>query len=116
MAEQAPRTPAEPGRAASGPALMQQLLELRQEFDELATEARQHWSKDEQRMQLIDQFINPQLNLEGILRQMVDALDRHRVIVAAVERELRRLSGAVEIAISDPGAAREVNGKHRHSG
>jgi hypothetical protein len=90
---------------------MTRLLELEQMLRELATEGRAHWAKEERRFELIDQFIDPQLNLEGLLKQMVDALERHRRTVAALEQEVRRLSGAIELAISDPGATREVNGE-----
>jgi hypothetical protein len=107
MAEQAPRV-------ATGPALMSKLLELEQQFTELATEARAHWSREEQRMQLVDQFVSPELNLDHLVHELYRVLDRQR-------EALSKLSTAIELHLSDPGQerapeAREVNGKHRRAG
>ena len=109
MTEQTPRV-------ATGPALMQKLLELEQKFDDLATEARAHWSKEEQRMRLVDQYINHNQPYDILGVNIFDTLKRNADAMHALEREMRRLVGAVEVALGDPGAAREVNGKHHRTG
>jgi hypothetical protein len=92
---------------------MQKLLELERKFDELAIEARQHWSKEEGRMQLVDQFVNPSLEIDHVLHELHRVLDRQR-------QEFNELRRAVMLHLSDPGQSapsapvtREVNGEHR---
>jgi hypothetical protein len=96
-------------RLATGPALMEKLLELEQKFDDLATEARAHWSRDEERMRLVDQFVDPQLGLEHLMHELHRVLDQQR-------EALGKLSTAIELHLSDPGTtpvpeAREINGE-----
>ena len=104
MAESTPRI-------ATGPALMTKLLELEQRLDGLATEARTHWSKEEGRMQLVDKFVDPALDLESLLKQLYQTIRRNGETMRDIERELRRLSGAVEVAIGGETIARECNGE-----
>jgi hypothetical protein len=101
MAEQTPRT-------ATGPALMEKLLEVEQLLREVSTEARKHWEQDRRRMDLIDRFVDPNLEIESLLKQLFAAIRRSDDAKRDLIREVQRLSGAVEVAISDP--AREVNG------
>jgi hypothetical protein len=93
---------AEPPRMATGPALMEQLVQLRATLDEIAEEARAHWSREEQRMRLVDQFVDPQLNLDSLLKQIYATLARNREAMLALEAEARRLTSAVELAVGDP--------------
>jgi hypothetical protein len=87
---------------------MSKLLELEQKFDEFAAEARFHWSRDEERMRLIDQFVNPQMQLEHLLTELFKILQEQR-------EALGKLSTAIELQLSDPARdvqeAREVNGR-----
>jgi DNA repair ATPase RecN len=96
-------------RVATGPALMAKLLEIEAQFTELATEARAHWSKEEQRMQLVDRFVDPSINLDSLLKQVFQTLERNREAMQALEREARRLVGAVELTFSTREI--EVNGE-----
>lgn len=89
-----------PQQPATGPAIMEQLVQLRKEFDTLAEEARAHWSKEEQRLELTDKFIDPAMDLQGLLKQVFGMLrDNHRA-VQRMEREVRQLATAVELAMS----------------
>jgi hypothetical protein len=102
------------GRVASGPALMSKLLELEHIVNELADEARSHWSKEEQRMQLVDRFIDPSIELDSLLKQVFQTLERNRAAMLALEREARRLVSAVELTFSTREI--EVNGEKSRSG
>lgn len=93
---------------ATGPALMEQLIQLRAQFDQLAVEARDHWDAEERRFELTDKFIDPALNLDALLKQVFSMLKRDHEAVQALEREVRRLSGAVEVAISTSALDRPV--------
>lgn len=93
---------AEAPRMATGPALMEQLLQVRQALDEIADEARAHWSREEHRMRLVDQFVDPQLRLDSLLKNIYDTLVRNREAMLALEAEARRLTTAVELAVGDP--------------
>jgi len=85
---------------ATAAALREQLIQLRSQFEALADEARRHWAAEERRFTLIDQFIDPQLSLESLLKQLFDALERNRHAVLDLEREHCRLTNAIELAIS----------------
>jgi hypothetical protein len=85
---------------ATAPALMEQLIQLRSQFEALADEARRHWAAEERRFTLIDQFIDPQLSLESLLKQLFDALERNRRAVQDLEREHRRLAHVIELALA----------------
>ena len=85
---------------ATGPALMEQLIQLRAAFDALAIEARDHWDAEERRFELTDTFIDPALNLDGLLKQVFSMLKREHEAVQTLEREMRRLTTAIELAIS----------------
>ena len=97
---------------ATGPVLMSKLLELEQKFDEFAAEARLHWSRDEERMRLIDQFVIPQMQLEHLLTELFRILQEQR-------EALGKLSTAIELQMGDPARdvqeAREVNARREDS-
>jgi hypothetical protein len=92
---------------------MSKLLELEQKLDEYAAEARAHWSRDEERMRLIDQFVDPQMQLEHLLTELFRILQEQR-------EALGKLSTAIELQLSDPARdsqeTREVNGKREGTG
>src|SRR5262249_10457909 len=90
-----------PPGMATGPALMQKLLEIEQKVDDLANDAHIQWGKEEQRMRLVDQFIDPQLDLSAFLKQLFGILQHNHTSVQELEREMRRLTSAVELLLSD---------------
>lgn len=101
----------DPKRPATGPAIMEQLLELRAEFEHLAEEARQHWAQDAERMRLVDRYIDPTMNLQATLAQTLAHLKELREAVQAMERTLRAehhtTRTAVSLHMSDPAREQE---------
>lgn len=71
-------------------------------IDDLQQRAEAHWANEERRMHLVDQFVDPELDLSSTLVQLTELLRRDHAAVAQVEQELRRLAAAVELALSAP--------------
>jgi hypothetical protein len=79
---------------------MEQIILLRAAFDAFTEEAHAHWEREEERMRLVDRFIDPALNLDGLLKQVFSMLRSEHESTLALEREMRRLTAAVELATS----------------
>src|SRR5919109_5443640 len=93
-------------RPATGPAIMEQIVQVRALFEQLAEEARAHWRRDEERMRLVDRFMDPQLNLDLVLKQIIGELQRQKTALENMERTLRaehhETRTAVAIHMSEP--------------
>jgi hypothetical protein len=87
-------------RPATGPALMEQLVQMRQDLDDFMEQARAHWSAEEKRFENIDAFIDPAMQLQSLMKQMFGILNRNHKAMLELEREVRQLYTAVELAIS----------------
>lgn len=88
-----------PAPPATGPALMEQFIQLRAEFDVFAAEARAHWTKEEERMRLVDQFIDPSIDLDSLLKQVLAACQMQQDALHELERSVREQQRIVYTAM-----------------
>jgi hypothetical protein len=105
------------GTAATGPAILAELYQIKEQISTIQEQLARHIAADEQRMRLVDQFIDPALDLEGTLKQVLSFSRHNGYAVRDLEKaahDLERTARqAVELALSDPRHApkgREANG------
>jgi hypothetical protein len=83
--------------------IFERLMVIEAQTAELKRVAEQHWRDEERRFRLIDQFLSPAMNLEGLLAQLGDAGRTQNQMLGelreSVERELRAMRSAVRLAI-----------------
>jgi hypothetical protein len=92
----------EPGLAL----LFERLQVIEAQLAELQRLAEQHWSDEERRFALIDQFISPALNLHGILGQLAEIArstpQTFTDLRELIERESRMTRSTVRLATGQP--------------
>jgi uncharacterized coiled-coil protein SlyX len=82
---------------------MEALVRIEEKLDDFMTEARAHWAREEERMRLIDQFVDPNIELVGTLVGLRDALNKQRDMLAllngAVTEHERTVHTAMQLRL-----------------
>lgn len=99
------------GRPATGPVILEQIIQIEARLKAIEETELRLERGVERRYQLLDQFIDPAMNLAGTLAQVIES--QHRILdrLAAIERALREehrtTRGALALHLGDPSRARE---------
>lgn len=102
-------------RAATGPLIMEQLVQLREDVAQLSKAQERRDRQFALLSQQIDRFLAAEIDLTGTLVQVREVVGVSRDSVAALREaaiELKRtIEGVLDLAVGDPGLeARERNG------
>lgn len=100
-----------PSPPAADSLIMEQLIQLRHTLDALIAEAHDHWETEERRYTLIDKFVDAELPIDGLLKQVLSTLTRDHRALLDLQQQVRLLERAVELAIDSGGIDRLTNGR-----
>lgn len=102
-------------RAATGPLIMEQLVQLREDVAQLAKAQERRDRQFQSLSQQIDRFLAAEIDVTGTLVQVREVVGVSRDNVAALREAAialkRTIEGVLDLTVGDPGLeARERNG------
>jgi hypothetical protein len=87
--------------------IIQRIEHLETELATFRDSAERHWSEEARRFALIDQFLNPAMQIDGLIRQLSSlGQTQNQMIVqmqTTIERELGAMRSALRLAVSTGG-------------
>lgn len=99
------------GQPATGPTILEHVLQIEAKVNEISERLDEALAAVDRRYKLIDQFIDPALNIDGTLKQLISAYERQWKAFSdlnkAVHEELREARAAVAIHLNTEDLARE---------
>jgi membrane-bound ClpP family serine protease len=104
MAEQTNSTPALPIAPQFATLVITRLTAIERSIEELAQTALEHAAAEDRRFTLIEQFVDPAMNLQGLLAQLLDMGRTHNRTFASMceglAKEMATTRTALTLAVS----------------